>query len=66
MKQITAYQADNGTLFKTAEEALHQDEIDRVTGELETGFALAESNAYELATWIAENFSRKVAPEKKT
>lgn len=66
MKQITAYQADNGTLFKTAEEALHQDEIDRVTGELKNQFSLAESNAYEMAVWIAENFSRKVAPEKKT
>ena len=65
MKQITAYQADNGTLFKTAEEALHQDEIDRVTGELKNQFSLAESNAYEIAVWIAENFSRK-SEEKKT
>lgn len=66
MKQITAYQADNGTLFKTAEEALHQDEIDRVTGELDHLFSLPENNAYEMAVWIAEHFSRKVAPEKKT
>lgn len=63
MKQITAYKADNGTLFKTAEEALHQDEIDRVTGELKTNFT--ESDAYEIAVWIAENFSRK-SVEKKT
>lgn len=66
MKQITAYKADNGTLFKTAEEALHQDEIDRVTGELDRLFLLREDNAYEIAVWIAENFSRKIAPEKKT
>ena len=65
MKQITAYQADNGTLFKTAEEALHQDEIDRVTGELDQLFSLPENNAYEIAVWIAKNFSRKSA-EKKT
>ena len=65
MKQITAYQANNGTLCKTAEGALHQDEIDRVTGELKSKFSFAESDAYEMAVWIAENFSRKSA-EKKT
>ncbi len=26
MKEVTAYQADNGTLCKTADEALHNDE----------------------------------------
>ena len=66
MKQITAYQADNGTVFKTVEEALHQDEIDRVTDELKSKFSFVESDAYEMAVWVAENFSRKVAAEKKT
>ena len=65
MKQITAYQADNGTLFKTAEEALHQDEIDRVTGELKSKFSFVESDAYEMAVCVVENFSRK-SEEKKT
>ena len=65
MKKITAYEAKNGTLFKTTDEALHQDEIDRVTGELKSKFSVYESDAYEIAVWIAESFSRK-SVEKKT
>lgn len=59
MKEVKVYQANNGTLCNTANEALHHDEVDRIKDELNRRFYLYEDD-YEIATWIAEHFTRNV------
>ncbi len=62
MRMITAFQADNGKIYALEEQAIQGDEIDRIFNELENYiiFDHCDDERREIATWIAEHFTRKL------
>ncbi len=62
MRIITAFQSDNGKLFVNEEQAVQEDEVDRIFDELENYriFDHCDEERRDIAIWIAEHFTRKL------
>lgn len=65
MRMITAFQAENGKIYALEEQAIQEDETDRIFDELENYgifklFDHGDEERRKIAIWIAEHFTRKL------
>lgn len=63
--EVTKYVADDGTLFDTAQECEYHEQYERIIVELDPFSAYGALSSSDVATYILDNFVRKLKNEQK-